>query len=354
MATLALNGGRVTGGSITIPKYGPWSADLSMAEVATLPSTIVPVVAGDLTLRGTVRRSNPFAGSQSARLVGGFGGWRKVIAAKGYSHVAGVKRSSVLVDAARACGEQIDTSTDKVIGVHFTRKEAKAEQVLHFLTDGKWWIDPDGVTQIKARDASLIATPFTVISSSGSKGRYEIATESIAPWQPGRTFRAPNVTGTQTISSVQIEAANDGKLRLIVLTESAGVEERLRSDLRAIIRAELAELAYAGVWEYTVTSATAATVDCVPPDGSGMPSLSKVPMMPGLMGEVVTPTTGKKCRIVFVNQDPKRPECIGIIGDPDMIVLESGLLGAARMTDPVVAGPFAGTITGASAKVRIG
>ncbi len=47
-----------------------------------------------------------------------------------------------------------------------------------------------------------------------------------------------------------------------------------------------------------------------------MPAITKCPMMAGLLGEIVTPTPGSKCRVVFVNADPTRPECIHIEGTP--------------------------------------
>lgn len=337
MSTLSVNGSRVTAASITTPYYGTWSADVALAEATEIPDAI-DVVIGDLTLKGTVIRRGDFAGSRTLRAVGGGAGWRKALPAKGYSHPAGVKLSSVLGDAARESGERIDIATDRTIGAHYARDafEAKAERVLKLLLDDKWWMDPNGVTQTKDRATDPIVTPFTVISWIASKGQFEIATETIAPWQPGRTFTAPNAPGTHSISSVTIEADNEGKLRLHILT-SDGAIERLRTDMRALIRSELAALSCFGVWEYTIASGDTKLVDVVSSD-SRMPDLTRVPMMAGLIGEVVTPTPGSKCRIVFVNGDPTRPECVGIEGSPVLISIAGGVLPAAKLGD--FAGPF--------------
>lgn len=351
MSAITINGERVVSGSITIPYYGAWAADAILASSMAIPDEAALVV-GDLSLSGKSIRSASFAGSRSARIVGGRAGWRTELPPKGYSHAAGVKLSTVLGDAAREVGERIVVAADRTIGSHWARIGGeKAERVLHLLLDGKWWIAPNGDTRIDARDASPITSPFTVIAWSGGKGLFEIATESIAPWQPGRTFTAPNVAGVQTISSVTIEVDNAGKLRLHVLNTDAATD-RLRTDLRAIVRSESPSMSFAGVWEYTIASGDDKTVDVTPSD-TRMPSLTNVPMMPGLMGEVVTPAPGSKCRIMFVNSDPSRPECTGIIGTPTKVVIAGGLptQGAARAGDPV-AGTNIGVPT--SLKVFIG
>ncbi len=340
---LTLNGSRVISGTITFPYYGPWVADLILASSEDI-GTSVTLVAGDLSLKGTVVRQATFANSRSARIVGGAAGWRKSLPSKGYSHEAGVKLSSVLGDAALAL------DADRVVGTLYAREEAKAERVLNLELGGKWWIDSGGATQTKARDSSAVVTPFTVIAWSGGKGQFEIATESIASWQPGKSFSSHVVPSPQVISSVTIEGTNEGKLRLHVLSTNGDLE-RLRVDIRSLIRAEIASLSYSGVWEYTIESGDNKTVDVTPTD-KRMPPITKCPMMPGLMGEVVTPTPGSKCRIVFVNSDPTRPECVGIIGSPMKIEIAGPIptQAAARFGDAV----SGVAITSGSTKVFIG
>jgi hypothetical protein len=356
MSTIALNGSTVISGSVTIPYYGAWVADVIMASSSAVPTTPMgcSLAIGDLTLVGTAVRTASFSGSRSARIVGGAGGWRKALPAKGYSHPGGLRLSAVLNDVARESGESvaIASALDREIGTSYARESAKAERTIHLLTNGSWWVDPSGKTQITTRDGSAVVSPFTVAGWSGGKGKFDIASEAIATWLPGRTFTAPTVSGTQTVSAVTITAENEGKLRLSVLSTSVDTE-RLRTTLRALIRQEIAALTYMGVWEYTIVACTSATVDATP-SSSLMPPLTGVPMQAGLLGEVVLPTVGSKCRVWFVNGDPTRPECVGIVGSPVLSKLSGGLLGAARITDPVQAGPFAGVITRGSTKVLVG
>lgn len=311
MSTITLNGERVVSGTITIPFYGTWVADVVLATPADIPDAVT-LVAGDLTLKGTVVRQATFAASRSARIVGGAAGWRKTLHARGYSHLAGVKLSSVLGDAARESGETIVVQTDRLVGTHYARDEGKAERVLEIELDGKWWIDPSGITRTDARDASLITSPFTVVAWSGGKGQFEIASEAIATWQPGRLFQSATVQSPQTVSSLTIEADNDGKVRLHVLSTDAE-KDRLREGLRALIRSELASLSYVGTYDYTVAppdlTGLVSTIDATPSD-SRMPALTNVPLVG--TGAVAAPAAGTTCRIRFVNGDPTRPECIAL------------------------------------------
>lgn len=307
MSTVTANGRIVPKASITFPMYGAWVADIEMPDSLKLASPVTLVI-GDLTVIGTIVRQADFAGSVSARIVGGAGGWRKEIPAKGYAHDAGIKLSSVLTDAARECGESIVVSKDRTLGLNFAREKAVGERMLHLLLDGLWWIDSKGVTQTGARSSDKIVTPFTVLNYSGGMGQFEISSESLAPWQPGRTFTCNTVPETQTISSVTVTGTNEGIVKLHVLSTSLAVE-RLRTDIRAMIRSEIASLSYGFVWEYTVSSSspTNGTVDATPSDAR-MPPLTKVPLAPEL--GAAAPSTGSKCRIRFVNADPSRPEVV--------------------------------------------
>lgn len=315
MSELSLNGDRVVSAQLTIGRYGPAVADVVMATSNPVPSGEVTFAIGSLALKGRAFRTASFAGSRSARFVGGAAGWRKTIKSRAYSHDAGVRLSTVLGDAARDAGETLSLDADRVIGTAWIRDEDVAEKTLHLLVPRRWWINPDGVTVVGPRPSSLIVSAFTVINWSGGKGRFEIATDVYQDWLPGRRFAAPTVTGEQTISVTQLTADNDGKLRLVVMSGADSNEDRLLDNLRYLIRGEVPSLTYAGVWEYTIDAATSSTIDGTP-TSSKMPAITNCPLTPGLLGEGVTPTPGSKCRVQFVNNDPSRPECISIVGTP--------------------------------------
>lgn len=310
----SVNGERVVSGVITVPYYGPWNAELVLAVTDDHdPGSPATITLGNLTMKGTVSRSAGFSGSRSMRIIGGAAGWRKKIAAKGYSHDAGVKLSTVLQDAASAAGEKIVVSDERIIGTAYARRNDLAESVLKHHVAGQWWIDNDGVTQTKARPSGPIASVFTVINYSGSKGRFEIATEAYADWMPGRSFSSPVLTDPQTISSVSF-VAEKGAIKTIV-TNTSTKEERLLQSFRSLVQDELSRLFYGPPVEYVITSADTMKINCAPVDAaSKWPPLSNVPLKPSISGEIVKPTVGGKALIVFLDNDPTQYRCISVEG----------------------------------------
>jgi hypothetical protein len=215
-AFASLNGNRLTTVALCMPLYGTWSADVVLAE-STMITTAVTLAIGDLSLVGSVYRQANFAGSRSARLIGGAGGWRKGLSRKPYANPAGLRRSMVIGDAAREVGEAVTLDADGTIGTFFVREAAPASRVLRQLAGALWWVDPAGMTHIGPRPTGAISSDFTVIHWSGKTGSFEIATDNYADWMPGKTFTAPTVSGTQTVSLVNLNQDNEGKLRLEVL-----------------------------------------------------------------------------------------------------------------------------------------
>lgn len=348
-AFLALNGFRVISGRVTFPRWGAWTADVVMAtsEPITPAPGAATVTVGGLTAKGTAlpNRMASFSGSRSALVVGGFGGWRKTLPARGYSHPSGLLMSAVLNDAARECGETIAVTGDHIIGSGYVRRGGRpddlAEHVLRDLLGGHWWIDLDGTTRNADRNGSPIKSPFTVESWSGSKSKFKIATENYEDWLPGRTFSAPTVTTTQTISTTTIVAENDGLVRLDVLTDTT-TDDRIQDQLRHIIRDELARYGFAALVEYVVQAGTPDSADLQIADPStGWPSLLTVPMFPGLLGEKVTPTPGTHAVVAFLNGDPTRFRLMHLDGIPLLATIDAstfvkigaGALPAARAGD---------------------
>lgn len=221
MSYITLNGERVTQGSVTIPYYGTWAADLSLEGDVSITGAVTLVV-GNLTLQGFVFRGALFAGSRSVRLVGGAGGWRRTVQSQAYYDPNGVRMSLLLGDAASLVGERVRVPTDRVLTNWWVRETAQASRLVRQLLGETWWVDGAGVLQASDRtDFAPITTDFTALTRKGGEGAFEIATEDVASWMPGRSFSGPTVTTPQTVSSTSIVAGNDGVVRLNVLVTDA-------------------------------------------------------------------------------------------------------------------------------------
>lgn len=218
MSYATLNSERVTVGSVCIPYYGLWSADVSLAGEVDVTGAVTLVV-GNLTLQGFVYRGALFAGTRSLRLVGGAGGWRRDVQRQAYYNPNGVRLSLLLGDAASVVGERVRVPSDRVVGNWWVRETAPASRLVRQLIGETWWVDSAGVLQASDRtDFTPIASEFTTTSRRGGEGAFDIATEDLASWTPGRTFSSPTVTSPQKVNSVTIHMPSDGALRLSVLT----------------------------------------------------------------------------------------------------------------------------------------
>ena len=315
MSDVTVNGALVTRLSVTLPALGIWTADATLATSTPLTGRVT-IKAGNLTLSGTVIRSGDVSGSRSARIVGGAAGWRKPIASRGYASPAGVRIETVLGDAAKDCGETL-ASPSGILGTHYVRERAEASRTLTMILGHAWYVDAAGHTQTKERDNSFVTTPFSVIARHGFEGSFEIATEDLASWQPGRKF---TYVESLQISSVTIEVSG-GKFRLFVTTtEDRG--DRLKRDIQAMIRSEIASLTYHAIWEYTVVVGTPGKVDATASD-SRMPSVTQCPLMPSLLGESVTLAPGETVYVSFIGGDPSKPMVVGAKGTPLMSAVDA-------------------------------
>lgn len=214
----SLNGERIISGSVCIPYYGLWSADVVLANSTVLPSNSKLIIS-NLELSCHIFRQANFSGSRSARLVGGYGGWRKKVPSQTYYNSNGVKKSIVLRDTASIVGENVNIGQDEIIGNFWIRESCVAQELLRLMAKEVWWVDEKGTTQIKDRTKTdIITSQFDVNSWSGAKGTFDIATEDVASWLPARTFSSPTVTTVQKISQTIIKLDNNGKLRLDVMS----------------------------------------------------------------------------------------------------------------------------------------
>jgi len=356
---------QIVAGSLMIPLVGAWTADLTLAGGQAV-SGQVEVVIGNLTLQGTVYRSEVYGQQVRARVVGGFGGWRKPAPAQGYGSGTGLNLSTVLNDLAAAVGEQINIVADTNIGNAFARvafSTSVASDVLwQMVRSGfmpAWYVDQAGVTQAGAWPPATISTPFTPTDQKPDAGIIEIATEDYASWMPGVTFTSPLLNGSYTSAGVHYSWDNDGKFRFEVLTQTATGADRVLGPLQQIIDRQMAPARFFGRYEYTIHNPSAQTIDGAPVDTMlGLPELQNVPLVGDALA-TYTPPDGGKAHIMFLDGSPTKPVCVWTEvtaqNGPKEITIApqgTGVNDVARVTDTVVVlfpplMQIAGTLSGA-------
>ncbi len=194
-----LGGNRIVTGVVVLQFLGIPYADVLLDKTVDVSGAQV-LTLGPISMNVTTITIGAFSGSTRARVVGGAGGWRKTIGPKSYQHNVGVRKSTVIGDAARECGETVVVDADGSIGAAFVRQSAPAARVLEQVGD-PWWVRPDGVTEVGVRSADEIKSSFDVISSQLAIGQLFVATDIVQDWTPGRRFQTPTIA-MRTLSSV--------------------------------------------------------------------------------------------------------------------------------------------------------
>jgi hypothetical protein len=214
---------------LAMPYYGIPVADVGLAAGALLTSPVT-LRAGNLTVTmavATLPDGSPaqtsFAGSTTARLVGGVGAWGKTVTLTPYNSPAGVLLSKVLGDLASATGERVSLATvlDRSLGVLYVPgPPGPASRLLAVLAGALWWVGVDGVTRVAAsRTATTVGSVAQVTMLDGGKGWASVATEDPAAWLPGARYTDATAPKGITVAASRFRAGNDGVLRVEALLQ---------------------------------------------------------------------------------------------------------------------------------------
>ena len=351
MSLVTVNGKRCSTARLTCPDWGAWWLDCNLTEPEALAGQVAIVFAGQ-AMQGTVIAGGAIDGRAAYRIVGGRGGWGKVIPKKSYLDDNGVKASTVISDAASAAGESVDGVPATRMGPHYARAEGTASAALNVIAPRAWRVDFDGVTRFGKRPAQSFARADALTGRELAAGVYTIATDDTTGLVPGVT-----INGSAPATDVEYLLEQDK------LTVRVWVGSRSSRRLNAIERIVLAlfpDLKYRGAYEFRVVTQSGDRLNLQPVrSATGMPDLLGVPVRPGMAGLKCNALLGCLVVVQFLDADPSRPVVTGFDA-PDApgwmpLTLElggPGALGIARIGDAVIAGPYAGTIVAGSARIK--
>lgn len=357
MSTATLNGATASRARVQVGAWGCWFADVDLTTPEALSGAATLVIA-DQTFQGTVLSGGAFDGRAAYRIVGGKGQHGKPLPKKGYINDAGVSLATVLRDAATSAGETLGALPTTKLGPHYARPEGTTLGDLlaeHFHRN--WYVDFAGVTQLGQRPATTYTGTAPRTRTDPAVGVVELAVDSLAGIVPG-----VQVDGALPATDVEIEVTPDRITARIYHGLRTTATSRLNEALAAIVRSLFPRLAYAGTWEFRVTSQSAERLNLQPARvASGMPDLRNVPVRPGVAGAKAKVALGELVLVAFADCDPSRPQVYAhdAADAPGWMPLEITIGGPlafpiAYQGSPVQAGPFSGANVGGStlAKVR--
>lgn len=356
--TATLNGAPIDRGEIQIPGVGTWWAEVEIADVdePAAEGDRVTIAIGTTPLVGTVMAGGLANGRTTYRIAAGGGAWGRVIPRHAYHNDAGVSQRSIALDAAAAAGETLDAAAFAGLrtGPHFARAEAPASAVLNVLAPRNWHVGLDGVTRRGLRPATEYTGAGTITREDAAGRVIRVDSDDVSGLVPGVTFG-----GSRPATDVEITIERDRVSTLVYAGQPALGSRRLAAFAR-ILDALDPQRKYRGTYEFRVVSQAGERLNLQPVrTSSGMPDLANVPVRPGMAGLRATVLPGERVLVCFADCDPSRPQVFAHEepGSPGWMPLTlelggPGALGVARMTDPVVAGPFAGTIVMGSLRVK--
>jgi len=281
---------------------GAWWVDADLVEPVAL-SGGVEVKCADVTAQGAIVSGGIVHGKAAYRIVGGKGGWGTSLPAKPYHNDALIKVATVLADAARECGEAVGALPTTRLGPHYARAAGPGFETLNLLAPGAWYVDFPGVTQFGARASSVYTGDGTRSRIDPAAGVVDIATDVIANLLPGVI-----VDGAAPATDVEYDL--DPKRLTVHVYAKRGLSRRLDA-WRRIILALFPEMRYRGMWEYRVTTQDGDRLNLQPVRvASGMPSLARVPIRPGMAGLRADVQLGELVLVSFADSDPSRPNVV--------------------------------------------
>ncbi len=290
----------MTSARVNLPAWGCWHAEAHLDGDVTLSGSVTLKIA-DLELKGAVLSGGPMQGRSSYRIVGGAGGWGRTVSEKGYANDAGVKVATVLGDVAITVGETLGTVSQLLrVGPAFARMAGPASKVLDLVAPKAWYVDEAGVTRLGARAAGALVGKVTRITPVDlTRGKVVLAAEQIATILPGL------VVDGLTAVDVLHEISADGGLRSTVWGSQAG---STLDSLQALLEQLDPDRPYRGLTEYRVGVSEGTRLTLQPVRVStGMPTLSRVPVRPGVPGLSGEVQNGTRVLVGFIDSDVARP-----------------------------------------------
>lgn len=354
--TATLNSLTCASVKVVIPRYGNWTAWVTLASDDAVTATAggVTLAVAGLSLVGTVKRQGTRNGLRSVELEGGFGGWSRSVSPRGEG--GGLKAdnlvrlSSVAESIALAAGERVsladgvDRKVGAVVAARLGGLDAGALLSQACASpDGApvvpWWVDTDGTTRLGARTGAAVTA--LAVDSDGLGRAYVYTEDDATPLLPGATIDGA------TIVELAIEAS-DTVTEVATVALADEEPETFHALLRRfVLRVVGPHVSARTLYRYVVKEVRDdGRIRAVPVRSFLAPDLDLLRVWPGIAGGRCVPKTESEILVQFADGDPVAaaacivgftPAITGTSGIPvraeldgDEVVLASGTLPCGR------------------------
>lgn len=352
-AYVTCNGQRVAALTINVANVGPWIAEVDFEEAPSVSGAVTIKVGDTLTLVGTIvgPQDGTHLEQRRCRVVGGAGGWGRLLGRKNYHNdvTGGVKARLVAEDAAREVGETLGdfAPESERIGRDYVRSVGAASRVLeHVIGDVPWWVDYQGRTCVGVRPATpAAASGYDVLEYDPRNRTLTFSVDDPSTVAIGQVLSQPPLEAPQTIREFDLHI-EPGTTRVVAW---CGGSERERGRLAGLMRAiaqRATDESLFGKYRYRVVA--------MRDDGrvelqavrkaAGLPDVQPIAMWPGVAGAHAELAPGAEVLVEFIEGDPTQPILTHFAGKggagfvPTSISFCESVQAAARQGDLVQSG----------------
>lgn len=306
-----LNGFRAIRVELHLTWLGAWVANVELdldvpeAQGAILSSeTPAILIVGGTTLIGTIdpSGSSTFAGKASARVVGGRGGWSKIVEAPAPFHnPAGILPSQLVYTAIGALvGEIVADPIPQNFGKNFVFQKGPASSVFG---DRNWFVEPTTGVTIVGPWPSLPNLLAAVLDWSPTEQRATLTSDNLV--LPGTILADPRFgTSTYTVRDVTMTFTREtGSIAHAWCSDDAG--SRLTGALKSAIQT-FGGLKYYGFYKYRYILPMGGEL-ALQAVTAGAPDIVLGDILAALPSSTPLFTPGVEVIVGFLGGDPSQP-----------------------------------------------
>lgn len=317
---------------VDVPRIGTWHAQVRLDDLASI-LTRVTIVCAELELRGVVVEDRIDQSERVLDVVGGAGGWSRVVDPTSYANDAGVKASLVAADVARTCGETMGRFSPAVerIGNAYVRDRRSAwATLLDVAGNVDCWVAYDGTTMCAPR-----VTQVLTVNVLGYAPDQQCVVVDDLTVQIGDTLQSDLLPGPLTVQRLVLVAGSSSPQCECYCSSSTDIASQLEGIIERVQGRQLTVLC-----EYRVVQQVGDRLHLQPVHrADGLPDLQRVEVWGAVPGVRPSVVPGARALVAFVGGSRARPVVVafGPAADAQFAPTELTLSGNVRVSGTLTA-----------------
>lgn len=285
---------------VDVPRIGTWHAVLRLDDLTSALSRVT-ITCDQLELRGVVVDDRVDHAERVLDVVGGSGGWSRVIEPTSYANDAGVRAALVAADVARAAGEAMGRFAPAAdqLGYAYVRDRRTAWATLLDVAGGvECFVDYDGTTVCAARSARLLE-----VNVLGYEPEQQCVVTDDLDVRIGDTLGSDLLPGPLVVQRLVIAAGSSSPRCECYCSSASDIASQLEGIIERVQHRQVTTLC-----EYRVTQQVGDRLNLQPVHrADGLPDLLRVEVWGAVPGVRPSIRPGARALVAFVGGSRTRP-----------------------------------------------